>query len=350
MVLLAPSNVQPSDLPVPDLGLSPTHAPGAAAPPPILPLAFTEERPFWSVMIPVYEAPEDYLRETLASVLSQDPGAAAMQIEVIDNCSTIRRPDDVVREMGGGRVLLHRQPRNVGMAGNFNECIRRARGRWVHILHADDTVRPGFYDHLHRAIESNPGVAGALCRTIYMDADSQWTGLSELEGRSSGLLDEGFAGRQLLDQRVQFASIVVARETYERLGGFRGTLAHCMDWDMWKRIATYGTLCYVPEPLACYRLHPSSDSSRLMRSGANVDDERRSIRVSCAELPLPDPARMRRAAYRAAGVRAARRARVLWREGDRLAAWRQVAEALRCSLAPAVLARSLLFVATTIVH
>lgn len=31
-------------------------------------------RPFWSVMIPTYNRP-DYLKETLLSVLSQDPGS-----------------------------------------------------------------------------------------------------------------------------------------------------------------------------------------------------------------------------------------------------------------------------------
>jgi cellulose synthase/poly-beta-1,6-N-acetylglucosamine synthase-like glycosyltransferase len=43
---------------------------------------------FWSVMVPIYNCPPHYLRETLKSVLRQDPGPAEMQIEVIDNCST----------------------------------------------------------------------------------------------------------------------------------------------------------------------------------------------------------------------------------------------------------------------
>jgi glycosyltransferase involved in cell wall biosynthesis len=41
-------------------------------------------RPLWSVMIPTYNC-ADYLRETLASVLAQDPGPEEMQIEVVDD-------------------------------------------------------------------------------------------------------------------------------------------------------------------------------------------------------------------------------------------------------------------------
>ena len=53
--------------------------------------------------------------------------------------------------------------------------------------------------------------------------------------------------------------------------------------------------------------------------------------------------RARRAAAKAAGVRAARRARHLWKKGLRGAAWRQCAAALRCSLASAVTARLIYF-------
>src|SRR5262249_49179546 len=43
-------------------------------------------RPLWSVMIPTFNC-ASYLRETLRSVLTQDPGRDVMQIEVVDDCS-----------------------------------------------------------------------------------------------------------------------------------------------------------------------------------------------------------------------------------------------------------------------
>lgn len=326
------------------------EGPHGSAPPAIAVLQNRTDRPFWSVMIPVYNCPENYLRGTLESVLAQDPGAAEMQIEVLDNCSTEGNTEAIVREVGAGRVAYHRQTSNVGMVENFNDCIRRAQGHWVHILHGDDTVRTSFYSHLRQGIEANPDVGAALCRTIYMDTDGQWMGIGELEARQSGVLDESFALKQLLEQRIQFVSIVVSRSTYEQLGGFRTTLSHCIDWDMWKRIAVRKSVFYDPEPLACYRLHAGAASSGLMRSGKNVADERRSIAISYEDLPRPLANGLSRAAKRAAGVRAARRARTLWKEGERAAAWRQAAEAVRCSLAPAVVARSIYFVLRTVIR
>src|SRR5262249_41662962 len=92
------------------------------APPRVPPPPESAKRPFWSVMIPIYNCREDYLRETLGSVLVQDPGADDMQIQVIDNCSTLGDPEAVVRELGGGRIEFHRQPSNLGIAANFNAC------------------------------------------------------------------------------------------------------------------------------------------------------------------------------------------------------------------------------------
>jgi GT2 family glycosyltransferase len=312
-------------------------------PAPIERLASEVARPFWSVMIPVYNGREDYLRETLMSVLLQDPGREEMQIEVIDNCSTAFDPQALVLDTGGGRIAFHRQPENVGIVGNFNTCIARARGRWVHILHADDTVRPGFYSQARAGIERHTEAGAAMCRTIFMDGEGQWTGFAELEARVPGILDAGFAAREFVEQRIFFASFVVRRTTYEELGGFRATLPHCLDWDMWKRITARKPIYYDPAPMACYRIHGEADSSVLFESGRNVVDERRSIEYSCAEMASADASRLRSAAKKALGIRAVRRAVLLRKHGRRMAARRQLIEGLRTSHAPAVLLRAALF-------
>src|ERR1700758_2683106 len=90
--------------------------------PRITPVPSDVKRPLWSVMIPTYNC-ANYLRETLQSVLAQDPGPDVMQIEVVDDCSTKDDPEGVVREIGQGRVQFYRQPKNGGVTRNFNTCI-----------------------------------------------------------------------------------------------------------------------------------------------------------------------------------------------------------------------------------
>lgn len=295
-------------------------------------------------MIPVHNC-ADFLREALQSVLCQDPGREEMQIEVIDNCSNEDDPEAIVSEIGGGRVGFHRQPRNVGVIENFNDCIRRATGEWVHILHADDTVRFGFYRRISEGLIAHPEANAGTCRFIHMDESGHWTSIAELESLTPALLGRDFAAKLFIGQRLVSASLVVRRLVYEELGGFRSELPHCADWDMWKRIAFRHLIFYEPEPLACFRVHSSSNSNRLFRTGENVVDQRRSILFSCAELSQQQVAPLYRAAMKHAGIRAIAHARRFWRKGDHISAWHQLKEGLRCSMAPEVMARLLFFFA-----
>ena len=71
-----------------------------------------------------------------------------MQIEVIDNFSQDINIPEFVKDIGGGRVSCYRQPRHVDFQENWTTCIQRSRGRWVHILHDDDMVLPGFIGNI----------------------------------------------------------------------------------------------------------------------------------------------------------------------------------------------------------
>ena len=63
------------------------------------------QRPLWTVVIPTYNC-ANYLKETLASVLAQDPGEAIMEIIVVDDYSTKDDPEAIVKEYGQGRVQI----------------------------------------------------------------------------------------------------------------------------------------------------------------------------------------------------------------------------------------------------
>lgn len=308
-------------------------------PPSIEPVPPGVVRPLWSVMIPVYHG-ADFLRESLHSVLQQCPDADRMQIEVVDNCSIDDDPEAVVRDVGKGRVAFFRQAQNVGAIENFNTCIRRASGHWVHILHVDDKILPDFYTRVESGITRHPDVGAVGTRIVIIDERGNWTGLSEIERPTPGVLDDDFAERLLIDQRMQFSGMVVRRSSYEQIGGFRPELAHTADWDMWKRIAVRHRIYYDPEPLACYRMHSRSLTTEKMRKGGNVIDERLSIEIARSYVRQDqDELRIRRSALCGIAIKAIRNAKSLWKMGERSGALYQVREAARCSLAPAVLAR-----------
>jgi GT2 family glycosyltransferase len=288
-------------------------------------------------MVPAYEC-AGFLRETLRSVLAQDPGPELMQIEVVDDAST-DDPEAVVRELGEGRVEFFRQPRNVGHVENFNTCLRRARGRLVHLLHGDDAVREGFYETMRRPFEERPDVGAAFCRYIAIDEDGNWQVVSPLEQRARGIVD-GWLGRIAVGQRLQTPSMVVRRDVYERLGGFDARLAWTEDWEMWVRIAARYPVWFEPEPLALYRIHSASSSGRLTRTAESIRDTRRAIEVIRAHLPAEGEEELAAEARHELATTALRRARRLIGAGDLAAGSAHLREALRTETSVGVLTRS----------
>jgi GT2 family glycosyltransferase len=291
-------------------------------------------------MIPAYDR-IGYLRDSLGSVLAQDPGPEAMQIEVVDDCSA-EPVAELVSELGGSRVELHRQPVNVGNARNFTTCLQLARGELVHLLHSDDAVLPGFYETLAAPFARLPELGAAFCCYLPMTADSRRQApvarLQEHAGVLSGWLERIAGG-----QKLQTPCMVVRRSVYEQLGGFDEGVSYGEDWEMWVRIAAHFPVWYEPQPLAAYRIHAESISGRTHRTGADVADLRRVIELNRALLPPDREPAITRGVRRVTAVTALRRgARALGR-GERDTARAQAREAFRTSRAPTVFAHALYY-------
>ena len=295
----------------------------------ILPIPEGVSRPLWSVMIPTYNCAQ-YLRETLASVLAQDPGADVMQIEVVDDRSTLDDPAKVVEEIGRGRVVFYQQPKNVGHTKNFQTCLERSRGKLIHLLHGDDCVRDGFYRKMQQALEENAEIGAAFCRWIVMDEQSHWQSIMPLQQSESGVLSNSLE-RLAQMQIVSTPSMVVRREVYEKLGGFDHQLSWTEDWEMWVRIAAKYPIWYEVEPLALYRVHSTSNTGRYKRTGENIRDVCRAIDIIKSYLPETIADKVSNKAREDWALIAINVGRQMLIDGDREGASAQIREALNCS-------------------
>jgi glycosyltransferase involved in cell wall biosynthesis len=286
-------------------------------------------RPLWSVMIPTFNCAR-YLEQTLASVLAQDPGPSCMQIEVIDDHSTLDDPQEVVDAVGAGRVTFFRHPQNVGHIGNFEECLRRSRGHLVHLLHGDDYVRDGFYRKLAAPFASHSDLGAAFCRHIFMDEAGHWQSISQLDLPESGLYHNALE-RLASEQRIVTPSIVVKREVYEKLGGFDNRLICAEDWEMWVRIAARYPIWYEVEPLAVYRMHSDSNTGRHVRSGEDMRFTTAAIDLMRCYFPKQNADAWTRRARETYAGSALWTAHLLLKQKDIRGAWNVSREAFRCS-------------------
>ncbi len=283
------------------------------------------QRPHWSVMIPTFNC-ANYLRQTLESVLKQDPGPEWMQIEVVDDCSTKDDPMKVVSEVGKGRVQFFRKPQNEGAIRNFNTCIERSRGELLHILHGDDWVLPGFYSRVEEAFRLNGTVAAVFARCFQVDGEGA---LETLSARVAHLETPGTdPGELTYCNKILTPGVVVLRSFYEAHGGFRPSLIHTADWEMWIRAIRRAGALFLNESLAAYREFSQNDTGRLARTAENLRDYLRAGRIFAASYPGFDETRFKKFV---AGI-AARQRDLFQQRGDADAA--RANDQIWCELTP----------------
>jgi len=251
-------------------------------PPVIAPVDPRITRPQWSVMIPAYNCSE-YLVETIRSVLVQDPGPDKMQIEVVDDHSTDTDIEALVRAVGKGRVSLFTQEKNVGSLRNFETCLNRSTGKWIHMLHGDDLVKAGFYQEIEELFTKYPEAGAAFTGYSDIDANGKFLYNNKAVLHAPGIIDNWLLIISRA-QRVQPPSIVVKREVYEQLGGFFG-VNYGEDWEMWARIAANFPVAHSPKHLALYRSHHNNITSRSFLTGQSITDINKVIDTIQQYLP-----------------------------------------------------------------
>lgn len=256
---------------------------------PIIPPVVNQDqpRPFWSVVIPVYNR-TDYLLESLASVLVQWSGQEEMEILVVDNASTVPLVHELINSLGKGIINYYRNPENIGVIGNSNVGIALSRGQWVHVLHDDDCVLPGFYAHLQTSLENCPDSVGVACTGFeYFNERGETIEIGEIVsiyGEKRGIMEE-WLPRIGVCGLVTIPAMVVRRTTHERLGGYCPELPEIADWEIFKRYASFCHWWYEPGILARYREHTQKLTYENKLSGNLARAIRRAIEVSDSYFP-----------------------------------------------------------------
>lgn len=236
---------------------------------PKIPKIDADDCPLISVMIPSYNCSE-YLVESLKQVLDQDMGSDLMQIMVVDDHSD-EDPKPLVEQIAGNRVEYFRQDSNRGHVRNFNTCIRKAKGKYIHILHADDIILDGFYKILINALESNPSIGMVFCNNYYLFENDNYLKDGKYFQKKAGIIDNFLI--KYLDTAIQASSVIVPRKTYEDLGGFDLRISSLgEDKEMWSRIGNKFPVWYEPRMLLKYRVHNASLTARNRISGQIFKD------------------------------------------------------------------------------
>lgn len=200
-----------------------------------------------SIITPTW-ACAPFIGETIRSVLSQSYPHWELLIQ--DDCSTDNTREIVAAfAQGDARIKYACNPRNVGAAITRNNALRRARGRWIAFLDADDLWLP---EKLERQLRFMVERGHAFTYHAYRE-------MSE-EGKELGVY---VSGKKRVSRFDMFAccwpGCLTVMYDVERIGLVQiRDVRKNNDTAMWLKVVRKSPCYFLEEDLACYRRRANS--------------------------------------------------------------------------------------------
>lgn len=205
--------------------------------------------PVVSVLMAVHQV-TPFLARAIESVLEQE--GPRFEFVIVDDGST-DEVADVIGRCGDPRIVLINNRTNLGLTASLNIGLRRARGRFVARMDADDESLPGRLNTQAAALDRT-GADICFCRCLVRDEEKniekEWRETDWPLTRWRGLFINAYGPHP---------AVMFSRRMSAEAGGYDNSFQYAQDYDLWDRCLVRGArMIYLPQPLLRYRSHDAS--------------------------------------------------------------------------------------------
>ena len=221
-----------------------------------------------SVCIPVYNG-APFIKKTIEMVLKQDYDN--MEVLVSDNAST----DDTVNEIKkikDERVTLFQNKTNLGMGGNWNSLIEKARGEYIIIVCADDYIFPGAISEKAKVLDENSDVVLAFSSSYVVNEKGKKM-FKRRPFRGNKKLEKDKFQRELFVKYnfcAEPPNNMMRKSAMKKTGQFDEQLWYNIDWDYYLRLLNHGNAYYIDKPLEGFRISASSATGSSLNGASKI--------------------------------------------------------------------------------
>jgi len=202
-------------------------------------------KPKISIVMPVYNTEEKWLRIAIDSVISQV--YCNWELCIVDDASTKRGIKEILESYGAKdlRIKVRYLKENRGISGASNEALNMASGDFVGFLDHDDELTRNALFEVVKVLNQNPDLD-----LIYSDEDKK-----DLNGRRvEPFFKPDWSPDLLLSMNYVSHLSVVRKSLIDRVGGLRLGFEGSQDYDFILRVTELtDKIGHVPKPLYSWR-------------------------------------------------------------------------------------------------
>lgn len=210
------------------------------------------EDPCISILLAVYDPPEEFLDAAIWSVRRQD--YASWELCIADDGSRNPRIHDLIRAHteSDERIRAVFRSTNGGISAASNAALELANSEWVALLDHDDLLAHHALKHVAQAARSHPHA-----KLIYSDEDKV-----NAEGQREAPYFKPDWNRTLFCSHHLMAHLAVySADLLRAVGGFRSEFDGAQDYDLALRCVERlrdDQIIHLPRVLYHWRIHPQS--------------------------------------------------------------------------------------------
>lgn len=203
-----------------------------------------------SICVPVFNVPQSFFEELLASVLSQTN--PHWQLCIADASDEGQAVEALVRQQNDARIAYTRVE-NKGISENTNQVAKLATGAYIALLDHDDILAPNAVFEMAKA--ANETDAGF----IYSD-EALFS--KDILHPAAGHFKPDYSPQYLLNCNYIAHFAAVRQDIFDELGGLRPEFDGSQDHDLFLRVLekTKGAV-HIPKVLYYWRQHSQSTST-----------------------------------------------------------------------------------------
>lgn len=240
---------------------------------------FSREITF-SIIVPLYNTPEHFLREMIESVQAQTYGK--WELCLADGSTPdYAYVETICREYAkaDGRIRYKKLEKNLGISGNTNACLELATGEYIALFDHDDLLHPAALHEMMKAI--------CLEHADYVYTD-EMIFVGNLKNVYAIHCKPEFSRDILLANNYICHFSAFSRAVLEQTGPFRSQYDGSQDHDFILRATEKAKkIVHIPKILYYWRSHPNSVASDISSKTYAIQAGINAVRDSLEAAGIP---------------------------------------------------------------